>query len=200
MCVCQPSPDSFTSEACSTCECFCVGCLNSPLFSLLILAAAACEAWANDNESKRLAGSPFSWLWVTVKLDLQSRTKLNNEILWYLELSKLNSRLRFIVIYWIADLNFCCRKMVKVKYCWWRNNQNHTVHTDAEHWVWHFSALGNRRWGSWMQLHLQCLSRDNLPSVLQPCWSRFLCIALMFWHFMETFCCFVTLPRRMFLP
>lgn len=45
MCECQPSPDSFTSEACSVCECFCVGCLNSPLFSLLILAAAACEAW-----------------------------------------------------------------------------------------------------------------------------------------------------------
>lgn len=36
--------------------CVCIGCLNSPQFSLLMLAAAACEACTNYHESKRLAG------------------------------------------------------------------------------------------------------------------------------------------------
>lgn len=35
------------------CVSVCFRCLNSPLFSLLIPAAAACEAWANDDEGKK---------------------------------------------------------------------------------------------------------------------------------------------------
>lgn len=54
-----------------SCKCVCVFVclsfwfwrLNSPLFSLLILAAAASEAWANDDEVKR-AG------WLSAQLTL----------------------------------------------------------------------------------------------------------------------------------
>lgn len=63
LCTHQTPPNSLTSGAHGAC--FCAGCLNSPLFSLLILAAAACEAWIDDNESKRLTWAPVSLLWVT---------------------------------------------------------------------------------------------------------------------------------------
>lgn len=56
LCTQQTPPNSLTSGAHSAC--FCAGCLNSPLFSLLILAVAACEAWIDDNESKRLTWAP----------------------------------------------------------------------------------------------------------------------------------------------
>lgn len=61
LCVHETAPDSSTSENCSVCVCVCVSlrCLNSPVFSLLILAAAACQAWANDDESKKLTWMPF---------------------------------------------------------------------------------------------------------------------------------------------
>lgn len=63
LCTHQTPPNSLTCGAHSAC--FCAGCLNSPLLSLLILAAAACEAWIDDNESKRLTWAPVSLLWVT---------------------------------------------------------------------------------------------------------------------------------------
>ena len=98
----------FWSLALCVCVCVCVcvracvrmRCLNSPLFSLLILAAAAGEAWANDDESKRLTWKPFSW---------SSRMKPNNEVLWHLKVWELNLRQWFIVVYCVAHLNFCRR-------------------------------------------------------------------------------------------
>lgn len=119
-----------------------MGCLNSPLFSLLILAAAAGEAWANDDESKRLTWKPFSW---------SSRMKSNNEVLWHLKVRELNLRHWFTVVYCVAHLNFCRHtkktKPGKVRYCWWCNNQNHIAQSDAEHPRWHLPALGKKAGG-----------------------------------------------------
>lgn len=98
MCVRQTAPDSFTSEACSVCVCACIGCLNNPLFSLLILAAAACEAWANDDESKRSTWTPLRSLWLTVRLDLRSRMKQKKK---FCDTLTFRNKIQDFV-YWVA--------------------------------------------------------------------------------------------------
>lgn len=137
--------------------CVCVGCLNKPLFSLLILAAAACEAWANDGESKRLTCTALRPTLTHSPTSCEEQSEAQHwgfVTLWHFRTGK--TRLWCAVVYCVAELSLSCRKTKtkKVRYCWWRNNQNHTAQSDAQYRGWHVPALGRRGWGFWMQLHL----------------------------------------------
>lgn len=127
--------------------CVFIGCLDSLLFSLLICAAAACEAWANDDESNKVsrAAATFPLSCCPTVSEEQNEGKLCDT----LKAGISNRPLWFIAAYCIADLNFCGCKTLQVSYCCWRNNENHAVQGGAEHWSWHLPALGGGKWQGW---------------------------------------------------